>query len=421
MFSEDENDLEEESTIRRSLTSRDKEEEASATSSYQASAEDTPLVLRSATNKRVDNLGGGNAKVMVSPLHQFTNTSSNMAYETSYSRLEHSGQQPSNGLGIEDILDIEKQKKLSTIASESDVGLNTEDALSEAHVTTHNDESECPISINGFAEVDNDPDMASLNKSLEDLDKDLVVNDAVNKSNLESSSFPSQQLTLNGEEEATQNGESSEQSVRRAMKERDKRDAELVSAAVFSSLRKNSADGSQSSVLNSVTYRSPRKQKNYLENSRNYYNHNLHFPPIANSNFGIDSEEGQDSDPALNATPPTKNYANYYMNEMSNYGSSSRARTSYNAKMMPSMMGRRSTSTSGVDEPPTSNVPSMRHAYQRSYSHTRPTNLPSSSDILLTSSYGALNKDVKSNSPSKDIVKSKDSISKNPDSYSTVL
>ena len=81
----------------------------------------------------------------------------------------------------------------------------------------------------------------------------------------------------------------------------------------------------------------------------------------------------------------------------------------------------RSTSTSGVDEPPTSNIPSIRHAYQRSYSHSRPTHLPSSSDILMTSSYGALNKDSKSNSQSKDIVNSKDSISKNPDSYSTVV
>ena len=104
LFSEDENDIEE-STIRRSLTSRDKEEEASATSSYQASAEDTPLVLRSATNKRLDNLGGGNTAVMVSPLHQFASPSSNMVYETSYSRLEHAGQQQSNGLGIEDILE----------------------------------------------------------------------------------------------------------------------------------------------------------------------------------------------------------------------------------------------------------------------------------------------------------------------------
>ena len=106
---------------------------------------------------------------------------------------------------------------------------------------------------------------------------------------------------------------------------------------------------------------------------------------------------------------------------MSTYGSSSRARASYNSKMNPSMMGRRSTSTSGVDEPPNSNIPSMRHVYQRSYSHTRPNNLPSSSDMLLTSSYGALNKDIKSNSQTKDIVNSKDSISKNPDSYSTVV
>ena len=116
-----------------------------------------------------------------------------------------------------------------------------------------------------------------------------------------------------------------------------------------------------------------------------------------------------------------KHYADYYMNEMSTYGSSSRARASYNSKMIPSLMGRRSTSTSGVDEPPTSNIPYIRHAYQRSYSHSRPTHLPSSSDILMTSSYGALNKDSKSNSQSKDIVNSKDSISKNPDSYSTVV
>ena len=417
LFSEDENDMEdEESTIRKSLASRDKDEEASASSSYQASAEDTPLVLRSAVNKRVESLGGVNAKVMVSPLHQYTTNSSNLSYETSYSRLDQNGQQSNNILGLEDIMDIEK-KKLSTIASESDVGLNTEDVISEANPNPNNDESECHISLNGFGEGDHDPEMASLNKSLEDLDKDIVVNMFGSKSNIES-----QQIPMNGEMETKTNGETAEQSVRRAMKERDKRDAELVSAAVFSSMRKNSSDGSQSSVLNSANYRSPRKQKYFMENSRNYYNHNLHFPPIANSNLGLDSEEGQDSDPAVNnSTPPTKHYADYYMNEMSTYGSSSRARASYNSKMIPSLMGRRSTSTSGVDEPPTSNIPSIRHAYQRSYSHSRPTHLPSSSDILMTSSYGALNKDSKSNSQSKDIVNSKDSISKNPDSYSTVV
>ena len=421
LFSEDENDIEEEeSTIRKSLTSRDKEEEASATSSYQASAEDTPLVLRSATNKRVDNMGGVNAKVMVSPLHQYNTNSSDTTYETSYSRLDHNGQQNINVLGIEDIMDIEK-KKLSTIASESDVGLNTEDGISEAHGNPHNDESECHISLNGFGEGDNDAEIASINKSLEDLDKDITVDMNGSKSNLDAKLFPSQTISTNGVPEMKTNSDTTEQSVRRAMKERDKRDAELVSAAVFSTLRKNSADGSQNSVLNSVTYRSPRKQKLYLESSRNYYNHNLHFPPVANSNLGIDSEEGQDSDPALNGTPPTKHYADYYMKEMSTYGSSSRARASYNSKINPSMMGRRSTSTSGVDEPPNSNIPSMRHVYQRSYSHTRPNNLPSSSDMLLTSSYGALNKDIKSNSQSKDIVNSKDSISKNPDSYSTVV
>merc|ERR1719225_746483 len=186
---------------------------------------------------------------MVSPLHQYTTNSSNLSYETTYSRLDQNGQQSNNILGLEDIMDIEK-KKLSTIASESDVGLNTEDVISEAHPNPNNDESECHISLNGFGEGDHDPEMASLNKSLEDLDKDIVVNMFGSKSNIES-----QQIPINGEIETKTNGETVEQSVRRAMKERDKRDAELVSAAVFSSMRKNSSDGSQSSVLNSANYR----------------------------------------------------------------------------------------------------------------------------------------------------------------------
>ena len=72
LFSDDENELEEEdSTIRKSLTSRDKDEEASATSSYQASAEDTPLVLRSAASKHIDNAIATNTKILVPPSHHY--------------------------------------------------------------------------------------------------------------------------------------------------------------------------------------------------------------------------------------------------------------------------------------------------------------------------------------------------------------
>ena len=213
------------------------------------------------------------------------------------------------------------------------------------------------------------------------------------------------------------NGETLEQNVRHAMKERDKRDAELVSAAVFSSLRKNSIDGSQNSYANTVAYRSPRKQKYYLDHSRNYFNHNLHFPPIANSTLGVDSEDGQDSDPALSSTPPSKAFAEYSRNELASSDAPSRARTSYNSKPI-ACMGRRSTSTSGVDEPP--QIP-IRHAYQRSFSHTRPTKVLNGSDVLLASSFSALNRDGKSTCQSKDILKSKDSVPKNPESYSTVV
>ena len=428
LFSEDENELEEEdSTIRKSLTIRDKEEETSATSSYQASAEDTPLVLRSATSKLPDKTTSVNSKVMLSPIHQ---------YEV-LNRLDHTMQQ-SNVLEIGDILNIEKQKKLSTIASESDVGLNTEEALSEALGITHNDESEFhnkDSSLNCYGEgVDVDPDMASLTKSLEELDRDLIDNDVGNNkspsttnchhrldiSNVEIKGAPNTNNTDNHtslEGAQKSNGETLEQTVRHAMKERDKRDAALVSAAVFSSLRKNSIDGSQSSFTDTVTYRSPRKQKYYLENSRNYFNHNLHFPPIANSTLGVDSEDGQDSDPALSSTPPAKAFAEYSMKEFASCEASSRARNSYNSKPIASM-GRRSTSTSGVDEPP--QIP-IRHAYQRSFSHTRSTKVPSGSDVLLASSFSALNRDGKSTCQSKDILKSKDSIPKNPDSYSTVV
>ena len=414
-YSEDENDPEEDdSTIRKSLTSREKEEEGSATSSYQASAEDTPLVLRSASYKQHER-----------------------AIITSDVRTRNH----SNMLDVGDALDKEKQKKLSTIASESDVGLNTEDAISEAadnaHINDNQRLTKDVSSLNGYAEEgDEDGDMASLTKSLEELDRDVIDGSPASEEIPSNRKF-SYPLNSNHNVELKQsplftkkslenvlglekkcNGENSEQTVRHAIKERDKRDAELVSAAVFSSLRKNSDGGSGNNFANIPSYRSPRKQR-YVstESSRIYYNHNLNFPPIGNSGLGVDSESGQDSDPALTSTPPTRHFKDQSMNELSSQDEQLRPKTSYDSKYF-TAMGRRSTSTTGVDEPP---LFPIRRPYHRSSSHTRSAKLPVSSDLLLNSSFGKLSHGGKSDYKSADILKSKDDIDRNPESYSTVV
>ena len=425
LFSDDENDPEEEeSTIRKSLNRGDTEEEASA-SSCQASAEDTPLVLRSAASKHTGNGNTGDSINIGSPMYKYNGGI----------RMEHSVQQQ-NQLSISDVLDVNKQKKLSTIASESDVGLNTEDAISAALESTHNEESDFynkDCSLNDYGEVmEVDPEMASLTKSLEELDRDLIV-DGPGKN--ESFSIPPSTqkrqtndtevnitpLSINtAENKLIDKGlnnekETLEQRVRREMKERDKRDAELVSAAVFSSINKNGANNN-SNLTKPTTVQSPRKQKYSLDHRTHYYNHNLHFPPIANYKIGKDHEEGQGCDPALDATN-SKVLMDYPNNEHSGNAESTRTRSS--AHLPPRYsMGRRSTSTSGVDEPP--QVP-IRHAYQRSYSHSRSTRLPESTNLLLNSTFNALSQDRKNNSKSADILENKDSTSKNPDSYSTVV
>ena len=68
------------------MTSREKEEEGSATSSYQASAEDTPLVLRSASYKQ---------------------------HERAIITTDVRTRNHANMLDVGDALDKEKQKKLS--------------------------------------------------------------------------------------------------------------------------------------------------------------------------------------------------------------------------------------------------------------------------------------------------------------------
>ena len=413
-YSEDDNDPEEDdSTIRKSLTSREKEEEGSAASSYQASAEDTPLVLRSASYKQHER-----------------------AILTSDVRTRNHA----NMLDVGDALDKEKQKKLSTIASESDVGLNTEDVISEAtdnaHINDNRRLNKDISSLNGYGEEgDEDGDMASLTKSLEELDRDVIDGSPANEEIPPNRKY-SYPINLNHNIELKQsplftkkslenvlglekkfNGENSEQTVIHAIKERDKRDAELVSAAVFSSLRKNSDGGNGNNLANTPSYRSPRKQRYGVESPRIYYNHNLNFPPIGNSVLGVDSESGQDSDPALTSTPPTRQLMDHSMNELSSQDAQSGPRASYNSKQFTSM-GRRSASTSGVDEPP---LFPIRRPYHRSSSHTRSAKLPVSSDLLLNSSFRKPNHDGNSDYRSKDILGSKDDIDRNPESYSTVV
>ena len=424
--SDEENDreTEEESTPRRSLPRRDTEEEASA-SSYPASSEDTPLVLRSAMTRQISSGSSHTTRC---------NEIGSDVHRNGCSRRAHVDGQQELQLAIETTLDVEKQKKLSTIASESDANLNTEDAVSESPEHIRNDESDvnqrdCSL-VNYGDTGDIDPEMASLTKSLEELDTDLndygcgryETNSYLEpkqsaQPNIKSSHNSIKDITNKNtlkSENNEHNGESLEQKVRNAMKERDRRDAEVVSAAVFSSLSKNESGSSNINTFNASVHKSPRKHGLSPQHIKTNYYHNLNFPPIANANNSIDQNDGQGSNRGLNSPHSRPSV------EPSKYAAPLRAGSSSHITSLV-YMERRATSSDVIGDPPPI---SIRQAYQRSFSSSDAANGSESSDVVITSSINVMPQNGNHSFQPKDVSSNTDETKKkdvNPDSYSTVV